>query len=125
PDRAVKPRAKPRRLEKTDETASDPARTYTAEELAALVGISPRVLFYWQQKGLIPAPLRGKRGGGYGREHLLRARASRLLRAQFEFLADIAAALEGKSLDDLAALVDPPPPLSEPPPAPPPRPAEP
>lgn len=98
---------------------SEQERTYSAREVAEIAGISPRVLVYWQKRGVVPAPVfRGPRGG-YGPVHLLRVRAAQLLRSNYELLADLAADLDARSLDDLAALVDPPPPAPPPPSAPP------
>lgn len=69
-----------------------PAR-YTRTQIAALAGLSPRVVLRWQVKGLLPPTLgRGSHhgGGAYTDEHL-----TRLLRIKRDLEANV-------SLADLA-----------------------
>ncbi len=53
--------------------------TYQLDELAGEAGVAPRTVRYYVQRGLLPAPeFRGK-DTSYGREHLARLRAIKVL----------------------------------------------
>jgi Ca-activated chloride channel family protein len=85
---------------------SDTEDTWKLHELADLVGVSPRTIRYYVQRGLLPPPpFRGK-DTVYTEEHRVRLRAIRRLQDRFLPLDAIQAELEGKELDALRALAD-------------------
>ncbi len=88
-------------------------------ELAEAVGVSPRTVRYYVQRGLLPAPPFRGPDTVYGEEHLLRLKAIRVLQARFLPLDAIQVELLRLTPEALRALAD-----SElPPPSPPPAPA--
>lgn len=97
-------------------------------ELAAAVGVSPRTVRYYVQRGLLPAPPFRGPDTVYGEEHLLRLKAIRALQAKFLPLDAIQVELARLTPDALRALAESElPPASEPlqsPPPPPPAPAK-
>ena len=76
------------------------------EELAKAVGISPRTVRYYVQRGLVPAPVFRGRDTEYDEEHELRLRAIRKLQDSFLPLDAIQAEIEHKSLAELRAIAD-------------------
>jgi len=96
-------------------------------ELAAEVGVSPRTVRYYVQRGLLPAPPFKGPDTVYGEDHLLRLKAIRALQAKFLPLDAIQVELARLSPEELKALVEadpaaPPPPAPSPVPATPPVP---
>jgi len=87
-------------------------------ELAEAVGVPPRTVRYYVQRGLLPAPPFRGPDTVYGEEHLLRLKAIRVLQARFLPLDAIQVELQRLTPEALRALAD-----SElPPPAPAPEP---
>jgi len=79
--------------------------TYKLDELAKAAGTSPRTVRYYVQRGLIPPPsFRGK-DSSYSREHLVRLQAIKKLQDAYLPLDAIAAELEGKSIEQIEAIV--------------------
>ena len=74
-------------------------------ELAQAVGVSPRTVRYYVQRGLLPAPPFRGPDTVYGEEHLVRLRAIRVLQARFLPLDAIQAELDQKDLAALRELV--------------------
>lgn len=79
--------------------------TYKLDELAKAAGTSPRTVRYYVQRGLIPPPsFRGK-DSSYSREHLVRLQAIKKLQDAYLPLDAIAAELEGKSIEEIEAIL--------------------
>nr|AYM54231.1 transcriptional regulator MerR family [Sorangium cellulosum] len=75
--------------------------TYKLDELAGEAGVAPRTVRYYVQRGLLPAPeFRGK-DTAYGREHLARLRAIKVLQQAHLPLEEIQARLAGASVDEI------------------------
>lgn len=75
--------------------------TYKLDELAVEAGVAPRTVRYYVQRGLLPAPeFRGK-DTAYGREHLARLRAIRVLQQAHLPLEEIQARLAGAGVDEI------------------------
>ncbi|AUX41143.1 MerR family transcriptional regulator [Sorangium cellulosum] len=75
--------------------------TYKLDDLAGEAGVAPRTVRYYVQRGLLPAPeFRGK-DTSYGREHLARLRAIKVLQQAHLPLEEIQARLAGASLDEI------------------------
>ncbi|MCP3136065.1 MerR family transcriptional regulator [Pyxidicoccus xibeiensis] len=89
-------------------------------ELAAEVGVSPRTVRYYVQRGLLPAPPFRGPDTVYGEEHLVRLKAIRVLQARFLPLDAIQVELQRLSFDELRKLGEsdatPTPPTYAPPP---------
>ncbi|WP_437638387.1 helix-turn-helix domain-containing protein [Sorangium sp. So ce854] len=78
-----------------------PVTTYKLDELAAAAGVAPRTVRYYVQRGLLSAPeFRGK-DTSYGREHLARLRAIKVLQQAHLPLEEIQARLAGAGLDEI------------------------
>jgi Ca-activated chloride channel family protein len=75
-------------------------------ELAATVGVSPRTVRYYVQRGLLPAPPFRGPDTVYGEEHLLRLKAIRVLQARFLPLDAIQVELARLGPDALRALAE-------------------
>jgi len=73
-------------------------------ELASEVGVSPRTVRYYVQRGLLPAPPFKGPDTVYGEEHLVRLKAIRVLQARFLPLDAIQVELTRLSLDELRKL---------------------
>ncbi|MCP3102165.1 MerR family transcriptional regulator [Myxococcus sp. K15C18031901] len=90
-------------------------------ELASEVGVSPRTVRYYVQRGLLPAPPFRGPDTVYGEEHLIRLKAIRVLQARFLPLDAIQVELTRLSLEELRKLgeseVTPTPPAVAPPPS--------
>ncbi|MDY7225792.1 helix-turn-helix domain-containing protein [Hyalangium rubrum] len=97
-----------------------PTKTQTEwklAELAAAVGVSPRTVRYYVQRGLLSAPPFKGPDTVYGEEHLLRLKAIRVLQARFLPLDAIQGELERLSPEELRKLAEAAlPPASLPPP---------
>ena len=79
--------------------------TYKLDELAKAAGTSPRTVRYYVQRGLLPPPsFRGK-DSSYSREHLVRLQAIKKLQDAYLPLDAIAAELEGKTTEQIEAIV--------------------
>ncbi|WP_437736294.1 helix-turn-helix domain-containing protein [Sorangium sp. So ce1335] len=78
-----------------------PVTTYKLDELAGEAGVAPRTVRYYVQRGLLPAPeFRGK-DTSYGREHLARLRAIKVLQQAHLPLEEIQARLAGAGVDEI------------------------
>ena len=97
------------------ETKTSPE--WKLSELAAAVGVTPRTVRYYVQRGLLPAPPFKGPDTVYGEEHLLRLQAIRVLQARFLPLDAIQAELARLTPEALRALA-----ATEPAAPPPPRP---
>jgi len=92
-------------------------------ELAEAVGVSPRTVRYYVQRGLLPAPPFKGPDTVYGEEHLLRLKAIRVLQARFLPLDAIQVELARLDAEGIRALAEtesatvPPLPGPRPPPA--------
>ncbi|WP_225408374.1 MerR family transcriptional regulator [Stigmatella hybrida] len=75
-------------------------------ELAAAVGVSPRTVRYYVQRGLLPAPPFRGPDTVYGEEHRVRLKAIRVLQARFLPLDAIQAELARLSPEALRELAD-------------------
>ena len=75
-------------------------------ELASEVGVSPRTVRYYVQRGLLPAPPFRGPDTVYGEEHLLRLKAIRVLQGRFLPLDAIQVELSRLSPDALRALAE-------------------
>ena len=73
-------------------------------ELAAAVGVTPRTVRYYVQRGLLPAPPFKGPDTVYGEGHLLRLQAIRVLQARFLPLDAIQAELARLTPEALRAL---------------------
>jgi len=78
-------------------------RTYTIGELAELAGVSRRTVRYYVQRKLLPTPLGRGRGGHYDDAHLQRLLRIRTLQEQGRTLDAIAARLDGRVDEEVAA----------------------
>jgi Ca-activated chloride channel family protein len=94
-------------------------------ELAAEVGLSPRTVRYYVQRGLLPAPPFKGPDTVYGEEHLLKLKAIRVLQGRFLPLDAIQVELLRLSPDELRTLASTPAPNDILPPPPPPAAPEP
>ncbi|WP_437594946.1 helix-turn-helix domain-containing protein [Sorangium sp. So ce1000] len=75
--------------------------TYKLDELAGEAGVAPRTVRYYVQRGLLPAPeFRGK-DTSYGREHLARLRAIKVLQQAHLPLEEIQARLAGAGVEEI------------------------
>lgn len=75
--------------------------TYKLDELAGEAGVAPRTVRYYVQRGLLPAPeFRGK-DTSYGREHLARLRAIKVLQQAHLPLEEIQARLAEAGLEEI------------------------
>ncbi len=92
--------------------------TYTVTALARAVCLRVPTIHHYLQEGLLPAPPRRGPATVYGEEHLLRLRALRKMRMEGASLARIKRVLPAMSLDEVRAMVEPPPPPAAPLPAP-------
>ncbi|HVE87367.1 MAG TPA: helix-turn-helix domain-containing protein [Myxococcales bacterium] len=92
-----------------------PRTAWKLAELADEVGVSPRTVRYYVQRGLLPAPAFKGPDTVYGAEHLLRLRAIRKLQQQYLPLDAIQVELLRRSPEQLQELLNAP----EVPPAPP------
>jgi DNA-binding transcriptional MerR regulator len=95
-------------------------KTQTEWKLAALaeeVGLSPRTVRYYVQRGLLPAPPFRGPDTVYGEEHRVRLKAIRVLQARFMPLDAIQVELQRLSPEELRRLAESPV-VSAPPPAP-------
>lgn len=75
-------------------------------ELAEAVGVSPRTVRYYVQRGLLPAPPFKGPDTVYGEEHLLRLKAIRALQARFLPLDAIQVELARLGPEELEALAE-------------------
>jgi DNA-binding transcriptional MerR regulator len=75
-------------------------------ELAAAVGVSPRTVRYYVQRGLLPAPPFRGPDTVYGEEHRVRLKAIRVLQARFLPLDAIQAELARLSPEALRELAE-------------------
>jgi DNA-binding transcriptional MerR regulator len=62
---------------------SNTSPEWKLSELAEAVGVTPRTVRYYVQRGLLPAPPFKGPDTVYGEEHLLRLKAIRVLQARF------------------------------------------
>lgn len=81
------------------------SKAWKLEELAERAAVSPRTIRYYVQRGLLPAPDFKGRDTTYGEEHLARLRAIRALQERFLPLDRIQSELEGRDVEELAALI--------------------
>ena len=65
--------------------------------------IDPRTIRFYQTLGIVPKPAYEGRKALYGREHLVRVVAAKLLQSEGHSLAQIQAALPARAIDDLVA----------------------
>jgi DNA-binding transcriptional MerR regulator len=79
---------------------------YKLEELAKAAGTSPRTVRYYVQRGLLPPPVFKGKDSAYGREHLVRLRAIRVLQEAYLPLDAIAVELEGKTNEQIDAIAE-------------------
>ena len=93
------------------------SREWKLSELAEAVGVSPRTVRYYVQRGLLPAPPFKGPDTVYGEEHLLRLKAIRVLQARFLPLDAIQVELARLTPEALQALAEAEP-SAPPPPAP-------
>ncbi|ATB35571.1 MerR family transcriptional regulator [Cystobacter fuscus] len=91
------------------------SREWKLSELAEAVGVTPRTVRYYVQRGLLPAPPFKGPDTVYGEEHLLRLKAIRVLQARFLPLDAIQVELARLTPEALQALAEAEP--SAPPPA--------
>ncbi|WP_426756852.1 MerR family transcriptional regulator [Myxococcus sp. Y35] len=75
-------------------------------ELAEAVGVSPRTVRYYVQRGLLPAPPFRGPDTVYGEEHLVRLKAIRVMQARFLPLDAIQVELQRLSLEELRRLAE-------------------
>lgn len=80
-------------------------RTYKLDELATAVGVSPRTVRYYVQRGLLRAPVFRGKDTAYDDDHLAQLRAIRLLQDRFLPLDAIQEALSGLDRAGLDALL--------------------
>ncbi|MFY0583714.1 helix-turn-helix domain-containing protein [Cystobacter fuscus] len=92
------------------------SREWKLSELAEAVGVTPRTVRYYVQRGLLPAPPFKGPDTVYGEEHLLRLKAIRVLQARFLPLDAIQVELARLTPEALQALAEAEP--SAPPPVP-------
>ncbi|MFO0609804.1 MAG: helix-turn-helix domain-containing protein [Polyangiales bacterium] len=91
-------------------TPTSTPTTYSAAALAKAVGLRVPTIHHYLQQGLLPHPPRRGPATAYTEEHLLRLRAVRKMRMRGLTLARIKAKLTAMSLDQVRAMVEPPPP---------------
>lgn len=85
------------------------AATYSSTALAQAVGLRASTIHRYLQEGLLPSPPRRGPATVYTEEHLLRLRAIRKMRGANLGLARIKRKLTAMSLDEVRAMVEPPP----------------
>lgn len=83
--------------------------TYSSTALAQAVGLRASTIHRYLQEGLLPSPPRRGPATVYTEEHLLRLRAIRKMRGANLGLARIKRKLTAMSLDEVRAMVEPPP----------------
>jgi DNA-binding transcriptional MerR regulator len=66
-------------------------------------GVDPRTIRFYQTLGIVPKPAYEGRKALYGREHLVRVVAAKLLQSEGHSLAQIQAALPARATDELVA----------------------
>ncbi len=98
--------AEARRVEGSEGTGQ--AERLGIAELAEQAGVTPRTVRYYVAEGLLPSPSGSGQQRTYSREHLLRLRAIKRLKDAYLPLEEIRRRLEGLSLDEMQALVEPP-----------------
>ncbi len=106
--------AEARRVEESEGTGQ--AERLGIAELAEQAGVTPRTVRYYVAEGLLPSPGGSGQQRTYSREHLLRLRAIKRLKDAYLPLEEIRRRLEGLSLDEMQALVEPPGESAVPPP---------
>ena len=77
---------------------------YAIGDLADLGGVSRRTVRYYVQEGLLPAPFGIGRGNHYGPEHLDHLLRVKALQEAGHTLDEIRRALNGKEVEQIAAL---------------------
>jgi DNA-binding transcriptional MerR regulator len=82
------------------------SREWKLSELAEAVGVTPRTVRYYVQRGLLPAPPFKGPDTVYGEEHLLRLKAIRVLQARFLPLDAIQVELARLTPEALQALAE-------------------
>lgn len=86
--------------------SNDKDHVWKLEELAQEVGVSPRTVRYYVQRGLLPAPeFRGK-DTAYTHEHQVRLRAIRRLQEHYFPLDAIQVVLERRSPHEIGRIAD-------------------
>ena len=74
-------------------------------ELARQAGVTVRTVRYYVAEGLLPPPVGIGPRSAYDHEHLLRLEAVRCLKARYYPLAEIRRTLEGRSAEEVGALL--------------------
>ena len=82
--------------------------TYSADELHAIVGLTPRTQRLWQKRGLIPYPQHVGRRTRHEETTVTRVRAIRVLRKRGESFSAIRRKLAKLSDAEIAAIAAPP-----------------
>ncbi len=82
-----------------------PTGPMTIAELARQAGVTVRTVRYYVAEGLLPPPSGAGPHSAYGREHLIRLEAVRRLKARYYPLAEIRRTLEGRSAEEVGALL--------------------
>lgn len=77
---------------------------YKLDELARRAGVSPRTVRYYVQRGLVPAPAFRGPDTAYGEEQLGALLAVKRLQEEFWPLEAIAAAIAGRSVEELHSI---------------------
>ncbi len=92
-------------MQRDDGDPSD--HSYKLDELAEKADVSPRTVRYYVQRGLLPPPVFRGRDTAYSGAHLLRLRLiKRLQDERFLPLDAIAVEIEGRSDDEIRAMLD-------------------
>lgn len=92
-------------LDEIAERANDvlDSRHVVVRDGRASEGVDPRTIRFYQTLGIVPKPAYEGRKALYGREHLVRVVAAKLLQSEGHSLAQIQAALPARATDELVA----------------------
>jgi DNA-binding transcriptional MerR regulator len=92
-------------LDEIAERATDvlDSRHVVVRDGRASEGVDPRTIRFYQTLGIVPKPAYEGRKALYGREHLVRVVAAKLLQSEGHSLAQIQAALPARATDELVA----------------------
>ncbi len=82
-----------------------PADPMSIAELAKRAGVTVRTVRYYVAEGLLPPPAGAGPHSAYCREHLVRLEAVRRLKARYYPLAEIRRTLDGRSAEEVGALL--------------------
>ena len=82
---------------------------YTARQVTTLAGVGLRTMRHWIRQGLVPRPIGRGPGARYTDDHVTRLRATQVLREKGTRLVAIRSQFNKMTIEQIAALIPPPP----------------